>query len=844
MNRQAGHAEPRQRASAREAMNTSWLDVLYALLEDIRYALRQLRRAPGFAVTAVLTLALGIGATTAIFTLVYDVMLRPLPYAHPDRLIVMQERVAEFRDIYPELPMSANHFVMWQQNSRTIQSMAVIEQDSMPLGMGDHPLQVDVLKTTSGIFSVLETEPRLGRAFSSGETQPGHDRVVVLMHDLWRTQFQSDQRILGRTITLNGFPFTVIGVMPQSYRVPIVETIARPNADRASQVEALVPMAFSQDQLKEAMGDFNYFGLARLKPGVSVLQANAEIDALQHTISVSLPADEKGTLSAALTPFQQALVGNNRTPLLILLAAVAGLLLVGCVNIANLLLARAAGRRQQMAVAAALGARRADMLRMAMRETMVLAVVGGGLGILLAAILVPWMQRYLPPVLDFRGPLHLDWAGAACALLLAVTATLLAGAIPAWCSSQTQPHDVLRSESRLASESRSSKRLRRILVAVEVAVSVALVLMTGLLTASLLKLLHIDRSFDADRVMTASVDLPAGSYSDLQSRAAFYRAAVGRLRELPGVESAGLTSVLPLAGDYWIDMIRVPGDARPFMELPTEHFRWISPGYLDAIHLPLIAGRDLSASDYGKNDVLISELTARTLWPGINPVGRHFIRGGATDAPFTVIGVVKDARTISLAKSDPMMVYTPYWYRCDDSGGLLVRTRQDPATMADAIRKAVWSVNPNVSVPVVRALGSVVADSVANRRFEMDLLLLFAVSVLLLAGLGVYGVVTYSVVQRGREIGLRMALGAQRASIYRLVLNDGLLPVLVGAVAGVAVAFGFARVMAKLLFQVSPYDPVIVSGAICVLLVVGVAACLLPARRAAAVEPMQALRAE
>lgn len=815
-----------------------------ALFQDVRYALRQMRHSPGFAITAILTLAVGIGATTAIFTLVYDVMLKPLPFAHADRLVVMQERVAEFRDIYPELPMNANHFELWQRNSRTIQSMAVMEQDSMPLGMGDHPLQVDVLKTTPGIFSVLETAPWLGRAFTSGETQPGHDRVVILMHDLWRTQFQSDPRILGRTITLNGFPFTVIGVMPQSYRAPVVETIARANSDRDSRVEALVPMAFSQDQLKEAMGDFNYTGLARLKPGVSVAQANAEIDALQHSISAGLPSDEKATLSAALTPFQQALVGNNRTPLLMLLAAVAGLLLVGCVNVANLLLARAAGRRQQMAVAAALGANRAEMLRMAMRETTLLAVVGGALGILLAATLVPWMQRYLPPVLDFRGPLHLDWAGAGCALLLAVTATLLAGAIPAWTSSQTQPHDVLRSESRLASESRSSKRLRRVLVAVEVAVSVALVLMTGLLATSLVKLMHTDRSFDADRVMTTSVALPVGSYPDPHSRVAFFHEALERLRQLPAVEAAGLTSVLPLSGDYWIDMVRVPGDARPFMELPTEHFRWISPGYLDAIHLPLIAGRDLSASDYGKNYVLISELTARTLWPGINPVGRQFIRAGATDAPFTVIGIVKDARTISLATTDPMMVYTPYWYRCDDSGGLLVRTRQDPAAMANAIRKAVWSVDPNVSVPVARALGSIVADSVANRRFEMDLLLLFAISALLLAGLGVYGVVTYSVVQRGREIGLRMALGAQRTSIYRLVLKDGLLPVLVGAVAGVAVAVGLARVMAKLLFQVSPYDPGIVAGAIFVLLVVGIAACLLPARRAAAVEPMQALRAE
>ena len=813
-------------------------------IHDIRCAMRSLRKSAGFALTAVLTLALGIGATTAIFTLVYDVLLRPLPYTHPDRLVQMEERVAEFRDIYPTLPMNANHFVNWESNSRTLESMAVMQQNSMPLGAGGHPIQVDILKATPGIFSVLDAAPELGRAFTSQEAQPGRDRVVVLMNDLWRNQFQSDPRILGTTITLDGYPYTVVGVMPQSFRMPVVDTFADPTSNRAHPPQALVPFAFSADQLKEAMGDFNYFGLARLKPGVSAAQANGEIDSLERAISAGLPADEKATLSAVLTPLQQALVGNNRTPLLILLAAVAGLLLVGCVNIANLLLARAAGRRRQMAVAAALGASRAQMLRMAMSETMVLAVVGGALGILLAAILVPTMQRYLPPALDFRGQLHVDWMGAGCALLLAVAATLFAGAIPAWIGSRTQPHDVLQSDSRLASESRSSKRLRRVLVAAEVAVSVALVLLTGLLTTSLVQLMRLDRGFDADRVMTASVDLPSKSYSDLQPRAAFYRQALERLRQLPGVEDSGLTSDLPLAGDQWIDMIRVPGDARPFMQLPTQHFRWISPGYLEALHLPLTGGRYLSAGDEGKQYALISELTARKLWPGTNPIGRQFSRAGVPEAPFTVVGVVKDARTVSLASPDPMMVYMPYWYRCDGAANLVVRTRQDPATMADAIRKAVWSVNPDVSVPVVRTLGAVVADSVANRRFEMDLLVLFAVSALLLAGLGVYGVVTYSVVQQEREIGLRVALGAQRTNIYGLVLRDGLRPVLVGALIGVVVAFACARLVASLLFQVSPYNPAIVAGAVCVLLAVGTVACLLPARRAAYTEPMQALRSE
>jgi predicted permease len=816
---------------------------MQTLLDDLRYAVRQLRKSPGFTITAVLTLALGIGATTAIFTLVYDVLLKPLPYSRPDQLVVMEEQVAEFRDIYPTLPMNANHFTSWQQHSQSFQAMALMEEVSLPLGLGGHPQQIGVLSATPDIFSVLDSAPMLGRAFSLEEAQPGHEHVAVLMDSLWRNQYQGDPGILGKTITLNGFPYTVVGVMPPSFHLPHIRNLSSEDLAHPKPVGALLPMAFDKDQLAEAMGDFNYFGLARLKPGVSVAQANAEINALQHTITGTLSANEKATLSAALTPFQQSLVGDNQKPLLILLAAVAGLLLVGCVNITNLLLARAVGKRQSMAIAAALGASRSEMLRLSLRETAVLATLGGALGILLAAIIMPVMQRYLPPVLDFRGSLHLDWAGAGCAVLLAMLATLLAGAAPAWMIANTPPQEVLHSESRLASESRTSRRMRRMLVAVEVAVSVALVLMTGLLTTSLLRLLRVDRGFEAARIATAMIDLPRKSYEDLGQKVAFYKRVLDRLSQIPGVEHAAVVSELPLTNDRWLDMMLLPGDARPIFQLPSEHFRWVSPGYFETIRLPLIAGRFLTASDEGKHYAVISELTATTLWPGKNPIGQQFNRAVPKEAPFTVIGVVGNARTVSLATPDPMMVYMPYWYRSDTNAGILVRTSQ-PGSIADAMRKAIWSVDPDVPVPEVRMLGGVVEDSVANRRFEMQLLLLFAVSALLLAALGVYGVVTYSVVQRQREIGLRLALGAQRQNIYRLVLRDGLTPVLAGAVAGVAVAFASARVVGSLLFQVSPYDSAIAGTAVCALVAMGTAACLLPARRAASVDPMEALRRE
>lgn len=818
---------------------------MLSILQELRYGLRQLRKAPGFALTVVLTLALGIGATVAIFTLVYDVMLKPLPYRHPGQIVMLEEQVAEFRDIYPTLPINANHFVMWQQNAQAFQSVSVMRQRSVPLGIGGRPVQVQVVNATPGLFSVLDVSPVLGRAFTSEEAQSGRERVVVLMHDLWRTQFQSDPTILGKTVTLNGFPYTVIGVMPAAFHLPVVDTIAGPNADRQKTIGALTPLAFSKDELQEVMGDFNYFGLARLKPGVSVAQASAEINALEHTIMLGLKPEEKATLSAVLTPYQQALIGNNRTPLLILLAAVAGLLLVGCVNIANLLLSRAVNRRQQMAVAAALGASRGQIMRMSLREPVLLSIIGGSLGILIAAFLVPTLAHFLPPGLDFRGVLHLDWVGAVCALMLSILAAVLAGLVPSWINSRTHPSEALHSASRLASEARSTKRLRRLLVATEAAVSVALVLITSLLTTSLIRLMHVDRGFDSDRVLAVTVNLPSKSYAERPTRTAFFHQVLDRLRQLPGLEQAGLVSQLPLAGDQWIDMIRIAGDTRPFMQLPSEHFRFISPGYFEALHLPLLAGRTLTASDEGKNYALVSEATAHAFWPGKNPIGEHFVRAGSPEeGDFTVIGLVKDGRTISLAKADPMMVYLPYWYRCDATAGLLLRTGQDPNAIAESVRKAIWSVDSEASVPVIRSLGGVVADSVGSRRFEMDLLLVFAISALLLAGLGVYGVITYSVAQRHREIGLRIALGAQRTNIYNLVLSEGLAPVIAGMVAGVGVTFGFTHMMRSQLFEVSPYNPALVCFAALTLLAVGVAACLLPARRAASVEPMQALRSE
>lgn len=807
---------------------------------ELRLSLRSLRKSPIFTLTTLLILAVGIGATTAIFTLVYNVLLKPLPYAEASRLVVIEERVAEFQSMYPTLPASANHFEHWQRNARGFEAMAAMEMRTWPMGTGAQPVQVSVLQSTAGIFPTLRAVPALGRIFTAQDDQPGHERVIVLLDNLWRSQFNADPQIVGRTVQLNGYAYQVIGVMPRGFYLPVLnDVITGSSATVAPQ--AIVPMAFDAETLAERMGDFNYVALARLRGGVTGPAAQAELNSLQHGISATLPADSYATLSSAVTPLQTMLVGNNRKPMLILLAAVAGLLLVGCANIANLLLARALGRRREMAIAAALGAGRGALTMQALREIFPLAAGGCLLGLLLAAWMIPFLQRYLPTSLDFRGPLHLDVAGAACAVVAASVSMLLAGLIPALIGMRQSPQQALRSESRSSSESRASKRLRASLVTLEVTASVALVLVAGLLTTSLMRLMHVERGFSSEQVFSAKLRLPYNAYRSMQAREAFYRAVQTSVAQMPGVSAAGIASCIPLLEDEWVDMVRLPGDTRPMMMRPAEHMRWISPGYAETLRLPLLEGRMLSASDEGKNFAMISALTARTLWPGRSAIGRQFYRDDM-EAPFTVIGVLGDARTITLAKPDPMMIYVPYWTRANASAAVLVRTKLPSAALTEALHRTVWKIDPSVAIPTVRPLSGVAEDSAAAARFAMDLLIVFAIAASILATLGIYGVVAYSVAQREREIGLRVAVGARPRDIMTMVLSQGLRPVLAGIAAGVLIAFASGRLLASQLYNTSPYSPSVTLATVAILLALGVVACGIPALRIATIDPVRVLR--
>jgi predicted permease len=531
--------------------------------------------------------------------------------------------------------------------------------------------------------------------------------------------------------------------------------------------------------------------------------------------------------------------------LLLLLAAVSGLLFIACTNLTNLLLARSAGRGHESGVRIALGASRAQIMQHRLMEPLILAGSGGLGGMPLARFGIAFLVHSVRWDLPVLAQVRVDTPVLGLSLGISLIAAMACGFLPVWRSAQGGPQNEFHTESRTTSESRAAKRVRQSLIVAEAAASVTLVLLSALFITSLLKLMHVDRGFQTEHVLSARVMLPTGQYGhSADARNAFYERTLARLQEIPGVVSVGAVSVLPLDGDNWDDLITKTGETRPAWQRPGGHFRWITPGYLSTLHVPLLAGRFFTEADSGRNVALISERTARAVWPDQNAIGQHFTRFDPQEQPFEVIGVVGDIRTIDLAQAPPRMVYVPYWYRSRTEAALVIRTTSAPAGLAAAVRKAVSEIDAQVAVPNVRTLEDVVDVSVAPRRLQMLLLLTFAICALLLSALGTYGVMAYSVVQRTREIGIRIVLGANRREIYRMILGEAVRPMLIGAAAGVGLASVADRIIANLLFEVRSTNPLIAAISCAILIAIGVVASLLPAAKAAIVDPINALRSE
>ena len=830
----------RIKEETREVWTFVWLE---PLAQDVRFGLRMLRRSPGFTTIAVLTLALGIGASTAIFSIVNSVLLRPLAYREAQQLYVVREIIPELSQTYPTLPANLPNFRVWQRECHSFKDVAIVMSTGATLtGYGEAENIYGGL-ASANLFDVLGIVPELGRTFLPQEDTPGKDRVVMLTHSFWRGRFQGDPKIVGRSITLDGKPFQVVGILPASFRFP-----------KGDQFGALTGFPLRTDYFKplgldpknfDQLGEFDYAAIARLRPGTSPQQALAELNVIQARIAKDAKASV--SLRAQIIPLESAVVGTARRGLLLLLAGVGAVLLIVCLNLANLLLVRVPVRLREAGIRTALGASRARLARQLLTESTLLAIVGGTLGIGLAYFGLRWLVAVAPANLPRMDEVQVDarvlWFTVSASMLTGI----LFGALPAWRVAHAEPQQVLKAGAVTVTESRSARRLRESLVGFEVGVGTLLLIMAGLLTTSMVHLLGVDKGFTAEHVLAVDVNLPPQSYTKADQKEAFYDDVLARVRVLPGVRSAGWISRLPLEGQEQVSQIEVPGRSTIDSQMPIANYRYVSPEYFQSMGIELRQGRLFEPADRDRHVAVISEGVSKRIWPGENPLGKHFNRGDEKTLR-EVIGVVADIRTVALDEPPLLMVYEPAVPASTNWGGmhasLVVRAAMAPAALGAAVRGAIRSVDSGVPIVHLRPMDEIVSESVGPRRFQMGLALLFAAFALLLAALGIYGVVGYSVARRRQELGIRMALGARGSNLRNLVLLQGMSPVIVGWAAGVLTALLAGGVIRSLLFGVTAQDPLTLASVTLVVLASAALACYAPARRATKVDPLVALRYE
>ncbi|MGA9245442.1 MAG: ABC transporter permease [Silvibacterium sp.] len=835
----------------REQTHESWgWTPFERFLLDVRYALRQLRRSPGFTLTAILTLALGIGAVTSVFSVINGVLLKPFAFRQPDRLVVMREAVYEERNERTAVPDNYRHFLRLKKTATTLEDAAIFAQSGLSVSPnGDHPRIVGAVLASSNLLQLLGVQPMLGRNFTDADAQKGAADVVVLSYEGWQTFFAGDPKAVGQTLRIGGEPVTIIGVLPPGMRFP--QIALAPKTDFQESVhDALLfkPLVPSERDLKADMGNFDYKAIARLKPGVTLAGASAELDALQkaYTLSARLPLH----FGIALTPLTKDVASGVSGALWLLFAAVGAVLLIACVNLANLQLARAVNAERETAVRAALGASRAQLVRSRLIESLVLALVGGAAGAALAFAGVRLLLALVPANVPRLDEVQVSLPVLAFAAGLSIVAAIVFGTLPALRSLRVPPQAALQANSARAANTREGHRTRSVMVGAQVACTVILLIVTSLMLRSFSNLMHQNRGFDSSHITIAQVDLFAPQYGDFSTKAntvkhAFIDRALASLGQLPGVQSVALTSVAPMTGETWVDNLFRPDHPVPAGKEPMINVRWINPDYLPTMRSPLMAGRNFTAADRANPYVaLISERTAREGFPGENPVGRKITNiVPDDDHRVTVIGVVADARINGL-KDNAAVVYLPYWAFTPWTLSFLVRSSQPSDALIPEMRRAIWQIDPQVAIPTLKSMDDQVSDSVATDRFQALVLTSFGAAALLLALLGVYGVLAYSVSLRRQEFGIRMALGSGKSALVRLVLRQAAYSVLPGTVIGLALAFVALRWVRNLLYQTPVMDPLAIGGSVLLLMVAATIAAIVPARRAASIDPMRALRTE
>jgi putative ABC transport system permease protein len=812
--------------------------VMETFIQDVRFGARMLRKHPGFTLVAVLTLAFGIGANTAIFSVVNSVLLRPLQYPNAERIVAIQE----LDEKGSRVQVTPANFLDWRAQNTMFEQLAAIYARTANLSAGEEAERIDLAMTSVNFFQVFGVRPHAGRFFLPEEESAGHPSVVVLSYGLWQRQFGGDPSLVGRSLMLDGQPFTVVGIAPAGFQYP-------------NKTEAWIPPFKSVPTLNAQMdierargfGFLSVVGL--LKPGASVTQAHDEMMAITARLRQQYPASNNNRFNRVVS-LQTHLVGESRTALLLLLGAVALLLLIACANVANLLLARASTRQKEIAVRLALGATRLRLVRQLLVESVLLGLAGGIMGLLLGLWGVDLMRRLLPVDFPLAQSIGVDLRVLGFTLLVSFLTGIVFGLAPALQSTKPDVNEALKESARSSSGGARSNRVRSLLIVSEVALSLVLLIGAGLLFRSFLRLQAVELGFRPQSMLTFRLSPAGQNFRQDAQYVAFYSQVAERIKTLPGVEAVGVINTLPLVKG-WTTSIMVQG--RPLLtrdKWPPVNYRSVSPDYFRAVSVPVMKGRafDERDNDKGPLVLLINQSLARRDFPGEEPIGKRLNFGGVDNDGqpiwFEIVGVVADVRSLELNAEPTPEIYTSYLQDPFANMSYVVRSQVEPKSLIPAVREVVRQVDKAQPIAEVREMEQIVSQAAAQPRFNSLLLGLFASLALLLAAAGIYGVMSYAVTQRTHEIGVRMALGAQTKDVLRLVVGQCMRLTLMGLALGLVCAFALTRVMVSLLYGVKPTDLSTFAGGTLLLIIVALAACYLPARRAIKVDPMIALRYE
>ena len=805
-------------------------------LQDLRYGARSLVRQPAFSLVAIVVIALGIGANTAIFSVVNTVLLRPLPYPNPDELVMVWETAPKFSNPYNDVAPA--NFIDWREQNNVFAEIAAFTGQSVSLTGRGEPERLEGQRVSASLFPLLGVAPALGRAFTEQEDQYDDQRVIVLSHGLWQRRFGGDSDIIGQTLTLNFRPCVVVGVMPPEFQFP------------GRDQEFWLPMSFGPEEAA-GRGDHYLNSVARLKPGVTRQQAQSEMNVIASQLELQYPKTNT-EVGVVLIPLHEQFVGGMRKPLFILLGVVGFVLLIGCANVTNLLLVRATARHRELTIRAALGASQLRLARMLLTESLLLAVVGGAAGVLLATWGIDFLETLVPQSLAQVYGIPIDGRVLAFSAVVSLLTGVVFGLMPAVQVSKPNLSEALKEGGRGSGSSENRGRVRAALVIGEIALSLVLLAGAGLMIRSFSSLTSVDPGFKTENRLTMRMLLSGERYADPIKRRAFYDQMLERVQSLPGVESAGVITQLPLTIQGMNFIFSLEG--QPPMtsaSLPAAAFRVVSNDYFRAIGIPLLRGRSFTSQDTADTQavVVINRTMAERFWPDQEVIGKRFKIGPSDGSnPWLVVaGVVGDVRQNQLDQELKPEMYVSY--NQDRRGfaiprDLVVLTAGEPLNMAAAVRSEIWKMDKDLPLFKVQTMEQILALSVSARRFNMLLLSVFAALALILASIGVYGVMSYATAQRTHEIGIRIALGAEDRDVLRLVVRQGMILAFVGTALGILAALAVTRVLSSFLYAVTPSDPLTFVVASSLLLAVALGACFIPARRATKVDPMVALRYE